>query len=73
MSGITICNIRNSRNEGKLVSNKKYPELKADRPHPRNYPHTPTDYRHTDNHLRLVMEGRYQVHYLPASLKLCGR
>ena len=29
--------------------------LKADRPHPRNYPHTPTDYRHTDKHLRLVM------------------
>ncbi len=24
-------------------------ELKADRPHPRDYPHTPTDYRHTDN------------------------
>ncbi len=23
-------------------------KLKADRPHPRNYPHTPTDYRHTD-------------------------
>ena len=21
----------------------------------RNYPHTPTDYRHTDKHLRLVM------------------
>ena len=29
--------------------------LKADRPHPRNYPPTPNDYRHTDNHLRLVM------------------
>ncbi len=29
-------------------------ELKADRPHPRNYLHTPTDYRYTDNHLRLV-------------------
>ncbi len=29
-------------------------KLKADRPHPRNYPHTPTDYRHTDNHLRLL-------------------
>ncbi len=29
--------------------------LKADRPHPRNYPHTPTDYRHTDNNLGLVM------------------
>ncbi len=30
-------------------------QLKADRPHPRDYPHTPTDYRHTDKHLRLVM------------------
>ena len=29
--------------------------LKADRPHPRNYPHGPTDYRHIDKHLRLVM------------------
>ncbi len=31
------------------------PKLKADRPHPRHYPHTPTNYRHTDKHLRLVM------------------
>ncbi len=30
-------------------------QLKANRPYPRNYPHTPTDYRHTDKHLRLVM------------------
>ncbi len=29
--------------------------LKADRLHPRNYPQMPTHYRHTDNHLRLVM------------------
>ncbi len=29
--------------------------LKADRPHPRNYPHAPTNYIHTDKHLRLVM------------------
>ncbi len=28
--------------------------LKANRLHPRNYPHTPTDYRQTDNHLRLL-------------------
>ena len=28
--------------------------IKADQPHPRNYPHTPTNYRHTDNYLRLV-------------------
>ncbi len=39
------------RNKIKLFSYK----LKADRPHPRNYPPTPTDYRHTDKHLRLVM------------------
>ena len=67
-------------------------KLKADRPHPRDFPHTPSDYRHTDKHLRLIMtliqtgklgqtdrqrhkrtDGRYQVHYLPASLKLRGR
>ncbi len=30
-------------------------KLKADRPPPRIYPHMPTDYRHTDEHLRLVM------------------
>ncbi len=29
--------------------------LKADRPHPRYYPHTPTDDRHTYQHLRLAM------------------
>ncbi len=45
--------------------------LKADRPHPRNYPHTPTDYRHTDKqpweHRQTDgrTDGRYQVHYLP--------
>ena len=30
-------------------------KLKADRPHPRNHPHTPTDYRQPDKHLRLIM------------------
>ncbi len=30
-------------------------KIKADRPHPRNYPHTPTGYRHTDKQVRLVM------------------
>ncbi len=30
-------------------------KLKAGRPHLCNYPHTPTDYRHTDKHIRLVM------------------
>ena len=29
-------------------------KLKADRLHPRDYPHTPNNYRHTDKHLRLV-------------------
>ncbi len=27
-------------------------KIKADRPHPRNYPHTPTDHRQTDEHLK---------------------
>ena len=30
-------------------------KLKANRLHPCNYLHTPTDFRHTDKHLRLVM------------------
>ncbi len=30
-------------------------ELKADHLHPRNYPHTPASYRHTDKHIGLVM------------------
>ncbi len=37
-----------------VISEKKR-LLKADWPHLRNYPPTPTDYRHTDKHLRLVM------------------
>ncbi len=57
-------------------------KLRADGLHPRS----PPDYRHGDKDLRLVMraqkyththkqagertDGRYQVHYLPASLKL---
>ncbi len=38
-----------------LIVRKMMDQLKADRPHPHDYPQTPTDYRHTDNHLRLVM------------------
>ncbi len=30
-------------------------KLKADRPHLRDYPHTPTNSRHTDKNLRLVI------------------
>ncbi len=30
-------------------------ELKADWPDPRDYPHTPTDYKHADVHLGLVV------------------
>ncbi len=30
-------------------------QLKADRPHPRNYQQTPADYRHTDRHFRLII------------------
>ena len=33
--------VENSKNE-KLI----HPQLKSDRPHPRDYPHSPTDYRH---------------------------
>ena len=29
-------------------------KLKADLPHPHDYPHMLTDYRYTDKHLRLV-------------------
>ncbi len=43
-----------SRNTPSLVeSESNYSSsLKADRPHPRDYPQTPIDYRHTDNHPR---------------------
>ena len=34
-------------------------KLKADRPHPRDYPPTPPDYRHTDKTLELVMPTLY--------------
>ncbi len=30
-------------------------QLKADQPHPHDHQHTPTDYRHTDKHLRLAV------------------
>ncbi len=58
--------------KARLYKNKR--KLKAD------YPHTPTDYRHTDKHLKLVVkvvgqtvqpwerkqtDRRYHVHYLP--------
>ena len=33
---------------------KDYLILKADRPHLRDYPQMPTDYRHTDNHLSII-------------------
>ncbi len=32
-----------------------YLKLKADRPHPQDYPHTPPDYRRTDKCLGLLM------------------
>ncbi len=48
--------VQNSVCEDSGVSCSILPiKLKADRPHPRYYPHTPPDYRHTDKHLRLVM------------------
>ncbi len=36
-------------------------KLKADRPHPRDYPHTPTDYRYTDKHFGLVIALRFSL------------
>ncbi len=36
---------------GQTHTTKSFIQLKADRPHPRYYPHTPTGYRHTDKHL----------------------
>ena len=34
---------------------KQSKSIKADRLHPGNYPHKPTNYRHTYFHVRLVM------------------
>ncbi len=48
-------------------------KLKADRPHPCNYPHMPTDYRQTsqtDGWTDRGTERHYQVHYLPATLSI---
>ncbi len=36
-------------------TSKLLSRLKADRPHPRYYPHTPQDHRHTHKDFRLVM------------------
>ena len=55
---------------------QKDSKLKADRPHPHNYLHTPTDYRYTDKNLRLVMvpamredtDGRTDGQTLPSTL-----
>ncbi len=38
-----------------VVITQDYQQLKADWPHWRDYPHASTNYRHTDNHPRLVM------------------
>ena len=38
-----------------IIEGRFFNKLKAGRPHPRKYPHTPTGYSHTDKHLRLVM------------------
>ncbi len=37
-------------------------QLKADRPHPHDYPPTPSDYRYTDKHLRRVNISAVRVH-----------
>ncbi len=39
--------------------NKNTFKLKADRPHPRDYPHTPPDYGHTDKTVGLVRTTLY--------------
>ncbi len=46
-----------------------YYVLKADRPHPHDCAQTPTDYRHTDKHLRLVALTDRQT--LPSTLSPC--
>ncbi len=38
-----------------LVTHNVLFQLKSDRPHPHDYPNTPSDYRHSDRYLRLVM------------------
>ncbi len=65
---------------GKLNSDEETPEnLEAIQPHLHDYPHMPTDHRHTDKQHRLVMgavdrhphtpmDGCCQFCYLPASL-----
>ena len=45
-----VCYIGGSTQQSEISK-----KLKADQPHPRNYPRTPTDYRHIDKHLRLLM------------------
>ncbi len=40
--------------------------IKSRSPHPRDYPHRPTDYRHRDKHLRLVIQTDGQT--LPSTL-----
>ncbi len=46
-----------------LIYQKK---LQADRPHPRKYPHTPTDYRQTA--VRVSADGRTDRQTLPSTL-----
>ncbi len=67
MWGLGTPTVRDRKNEGTLIFRMvdlwratfigadSQGKLKADRPHPRNYSHTPTNYRHTDKHLKLVM------------------
>ncbi len=44
-------------------------KLKADRPHPRNYPHTPTDDRRTDGQTNRRTDGRTLPSTLSPSLR----
>ena len=44
-----------SQNLSRFFGSNIRSKLKADRQHPHDYPHMPTNYKHADKHLRLVM------------------
>ncbi len=54
-------------------------KLKTDQPYPRDYPHKPSDYRHTNRrartniHTNIQANGCYKVHYLPALRSIIAR
>ena len=46
--------------------------LKHDRPHPRNYPQTPPDHRHTEKHLSLVIGACCTQQSRASSINRCA-